>query len=317
MEGKDEIRDMDDNLPELDEGWWNSVLADEGSYIDEPSPVNCKPCAQTTGNSGINWQCMKELFERDEIILLTVQGYNKGGLLVQGEGVQGFVPISHLIDGPANGANEDERNKFLEKYVGNSLYVKIIECEPHNERIVFSERAAQAGQGKRKELFETLKPGVIVCGIITNVTEFGAFVDLGGVEGLIHVSEISWGRVEKPTDLLKIGTKVKVMVLQVNPETSRIALSIKRLAANPWEEMEDRYQAGDIVTATVTSIMKFGVFARLTEGVEGLIHISCMENELHGKNLHDLFEPGQTLQVKIIHIDAVRRRLGLGLVTEA
>jgi small subunit ribosomal protein S1 len=311
-----EIDDLNekDGLRDLDEGWWNSILADENTFQLDTKPVNCKPCP-SNDSSSINWDCMKELFENDEIILLTVQGFNKGGLLVEGPEVQGFVPVSHLVKTPASFTNDDERNDFLSRYVGQSLYVKIIECEPANERIVFSERAAQAGQGKRKELFDSLKPGVVACGIITNVTEFGAFVDLGGVEGLIHVSEISWGRVEKPTDILTVGKKVKVLVLQVNAETSRIALSIKRLDANPWEELDRKYQPGDIVDAQITSITKYGMFARLPEGVEGLIHISSMKEGTREKDLQAAYVPGQDVRITILHIDIERRRLGLGLVS--
>lgn len=314
MAEKDEFDEMENGIPELDEGWWNSVLTDESSYqVDAKPAVNrSTPPAEMVG---MDWERMKELFKNDEIIILTVQGYNKGGLLVQGDGTQGFVPLSHLIDAPANLNTDEERNRFLEKYVGKSVDVKIIECEPSNERIVFSERAAQAGEGKRKELFNSLKPGVVASGTITNVTEFGAFVDLGGVEGLIHVSEISWGRVEKPTDILAVGTVVKVLVLQVNAETSRIALSIKRLSVNPWEELGLKYQTGDAVEAQITSIMKFGIFARLPEGVEGLIHVSSMSEEMHEQDLKSLFSIGQNLQVRILHIDIERRRLGLGLVT--
>jgi small subunit ribosomal protein S1 len=269
MTDKKEIEEVACDLPELDEGWWNSVLADESAISSEPKQINCKPC-QTPAASLINWNCIQDLFERDEVVLLLVQGFNRGGLLVQGEGIQGFVPISHIVDAPTN-LTDEERYHFLEQYVGKSLYLKVIECEPTSERVVFSERAAQAGQGKRKELFDALKPGVTACGVITNVTDFGAFVDLGGVEGLIHVSEISWGRVEKPTEILKIGQNVKVIILQVQEENSRIALSIKRLTPNPWEELQAAHQPGDIVSAEITSIMKFGAFARLPNGIEGLI----------------------------------------------
>lgn len=300
-------------MPELDEGWWNSVLADENAYLPEVKTVNCKPCT-TSAEDGVDWNCVHRLFENDEVILLTVNGFNRGGLLVEGEGIKGFVPISHLIDAPAS-PSEEERHAFLESYSGRSLYLKVIECEPSSERVVLSERAAQAGQGKRKQLFESLKAGVVACGIITNVTEFGAFVDLGGVEGLIHVSEISWGRVEKPTEILKIGQSVKVIILQVNEENSRIALSIKRLSPNPWEEVQRNYQPGDVVNACITSIMKFGAFARLEEGIEGLIHISSMPEPVEAGQLSSLFKPGQNVQVKILHVDAEKRRLGLGLVS--
>jgi small subunit ribosomal protein S1 len=309
---KNEIEEVGCDLPELDEGWWNSVLSDENAISSEPKQVNCKPCQQAN-TTGVDWNCIQELFEKDEIVLLQVQGFNRGGLLVQGEGIQGFVPISHIVDAPTNLA-EEERYRFLEHYVNKSIYLKVIECEPSSERVVLSERAAQAGQGKRKELFDSLKPGVIACGVITNVTDFGAFVDLGGVEGLIHVSEMSWGRVEKPTEILTIGQSVKVIILQVQEENSRIALSIKRLTPNPWEEIQKNYKPGDIVPAEVTSIMKFGVFARLNEGIEGLIHVSSMPEEMDVSNLTEHFEPGQAIDVKILHIDSERRRLGLGLV---
>jgi len=314
MADKNEIEENDFGIPELDEGWWNSVLSDESAYSVEPKVINCKPCSQTSAGN-INWACIQELFEKDEVVLLQVQGFNRGGLLVQGNSIQGFVPISHVVDAPAN-IPEEERYHFLEGYVGKSLYLKIIECEPSSERVVLSERAAQAGQGKRKELFDSLKPGVIACGVITNVTDFGAFVDLGGVEGLIHDSEISWGRVEKPTGVLRIGQTVKVIILQVQEENSRIALSIKRLTPNPWDGLQEIYQPGDEVAATITSIMKFGAFARLPEGVEGLIHVSSMPPEMAKSDLRKAFSIGQTVQVKILHIDAERRRLGLGLVSE-
>jgi small subunit ribosomal protein S1 len=310
---KDENQDFSNNVPELDEGWWNSVLSDENAYTSEPKQINCKPCPQPNAGA-VDWGCVQGLFEKDEVVLLKVDGFNRGGLLVEGEGVKGFVPISHIIDAPVN-PTEEERHKFLEAYVDRSLYLKVIECEPSSERVVLSERAAQAGQGKRKELFEALKPGVVVCGIITNVTEFGAFVDLGGVEGLMHVSEISWGRVDKPTEILQIGQTVKVVILQVNEENSRIALSVKRLTPNPWDEIEKNYQPGDVVKASVTSIMKFGVFARLDEGIEGLIHVSSLPEEIDPSKLSHLFSTGQTVQVKILHVDAERRRLGLGLVS--
>ena len=307
-------KNVDDcDLPELDEGWWNSVLSDESSYTVEVKPEISKP-NQQPAEPVVNWHNIQDLYEKDEVVKLMVQGFNRGGLLVQGDGIQGFVPISHIIDAPAN-LDEDERYHFLEEYVGKSLALKVIECEPSNERVVFSERAAQAGQGKRKELFDSLKPGVITTGTVTNVTDFGAFVDLGGVEGLIHVSEISWGRVEKPSEILKIGQLVNVMILQVQEENSRIALSIKRLTENPWDELEKNYKPGDVVPAEVTSIMKFGVFAKLNEGVEGLIHISSMTPSVEASSLSAIYRPGQPLQVRILHIDAERRRLGLGLVT--
>lgn len=313
MEKNSTLRIDHELVPEIDEGWWASVLADESAQSDEVSDLNCKPCNQPS-SAPLDWDCVRSIYERDEVVLLAVYGFNRGGLLVQGEGIQGFVPVSHLVDVPAN-ISDTERHTMLSEYVGKSLYLKVIECEPTCDRVVFSERAAQAGEGKRKELFESLRAGLVICGVITNVTEFGAFVDLGGVEGLIHVSELSWGRVDNPENFLKVGQQVKVMVLSVNEENSRIALSMKRLEANPWDELISKYSAGDVIDAQITTILKFGAFARLEEGVEGLIHVSSITQSGDHPHLESLFTPGQKVSVKILHIDAERRRLGLGLVS--
>jgi len=299
---------------EADDGWWASVLADEEKIYHEDKGLNCQPC-DPQHNQSIDWDCAKAIYEQDQVVIMEVTGFNRGGLLVQNNGIQGFVPISHLLNLPSE-VKEEVRQRELADYVGKSLYLKIIECEEEHDRIVFSERAAQAGEGKRKELFETLKPGAIACGIVTNITDFGAFVDLGGVEGLVHVSEISWGRVEKPANLLKMGEKVKVVVLQINESNSRIALSIKRLSPNPWDKLMRIYKPGDVVHAELTSIMRFGIFARLEEGIEGLIHISSFPDSLRGKDIEKHFSPGQLVQVKILHIDVDRRRLGLGLIAQ-
>ncbi|MBA4385900.1 MAG: hypothetical protein C0410_14270, partial [Anaerolinea sp.] len=261
--------------PEPDEGWWASVLADEDAIISEKADAISRNNQSNSSSICTNWEHVKNIFLHDEVITLDVYGFNRGGLLVKGEGIQGFVPVSHLVELPTD-TDEDVRQEELAKYEGRSLSLKVIECEPASERVVLSERAAQAGEGKRKKLFESLKPGVHTSGLVTNVTDFGVFVDLGGVEGLVHVSELSWGRVEQPSTLFVIGQSVDVMVLQVNESTARIALSIKRLNENPWDTLQENHQKGDVVTAKVTAIQRFGVFARLPEGIEGLIHISSI-----------------------------------------
>lgn len=310
----DQKHEQDSVIPDLDEGWWNSVLADEESLVAEQREINCRPCQNKITNE-VDWECIKRVFANDEVVLLEVVGFNRGGLLVQRAGIEGFVPVSHLVDLSLD-TDEEARQINLADYVGRSLYLKVIECEPDNDRVVLSERAAQAGEGKRKELFESLKPGVVACGVVTNLTEFGAFVDLGGVEGLIHVSELSWGRVENPANLLRVGQGIKVIVLQVNESNSRIALSLKRLTPNPWDQLLNTYKPGDVVKAELTSIMNFGVFARLPEGIEGLIHISTLPNDQRKGEISQYYQPGQQVLVRILHMDAERRRLGLGLVKE-
>ncbi|NMB53509.1 MAG: 30S ribosomal protein S1 [Leptolinea sp.] len=297
---------------EMDEGWWAAVLADEESSTGEYSenhPISSHQSELVL----VDWDRVKSIYENDEIVDLQVYGFNRGGLLVQNQGIQGFVPVSHLIDMPC-GVEEDVRKTTLAEYIGRTLRLKVIECEPSLDRIVLSERAAQAGEGRRKQLFESLHVGDIVKGKVTNVTDFGVFIDLGGVEGLIHVSELSWGRVQHPGDILSIGDCAEAMVLQINEETSRVALSYKRLQPNPWEVVAAAYGPGDEVNAVITSITRFGVFARLQEGIEGLIHISSIQISQPYQSLEDCFSIGAVIRVQILHIDPDRRRLGLGYI---
>jgi small subunit ribosomal protein S1 len=302
-----------DEIPEADEGWWASVLADEDKHepgLKEPQVVHT---SEMNNSESVNWEFARKVYEQDEIISLQVYGCNRGGLLVSGDGIQGFVPASHLVDMPGE-LEEEKRRNNLTSYIGKSLSLKVIECESSQERIVLSERAALAGEGKRKLLFQTLKTGGLIEGCVTNVTDFGVFVDLGGVEGLIHVSELSWGRVQHPADVLKIGQCIRALVLQVSEESARVALSLKRLQQNPWEVILQRYQPGDVVPARITTIMRFGAFARLDEGVEGLIHVSSIRLPPNQKHIDEFLSPGQLVFVEILHIDGERRRLGLGLV---
>lgn len=312
MLAKRYVQESEESCIQPDEGWWAAVLADEedhptghhenGRSISQPVPPQ------------VEWERVHHLFDCDEIIMLTVQGYNRGGLLVGGDGIQGFVPISHLVDMPT-GMEEDQRREFLAGYVGKPLNLKVIECEPEQERVVFSERAALAGQGRRKDLFNSLEQGQSVQGKVTNITDFGVFVDLGGLEGLIHVSELSWGRVQHPRDMMNVGDDVTALVLQVSEENARVALSLKRLLPNPWETITERYMIGDVVTAKVTGITRFGAFARLEEGVEGLIHVSSMNVMAGQTDLETVVQVGQTVNVRILHIDAEKRRLGLSMAS--
>jgi small subunit ribosomal protein S1 len=294
-----------------DEGWWASVLAEEEIYqsCDVPAKIT-PPVAQTK----IDWDRIKSLYDQDEVVPLRVQGYNRGGLLVEGDDLQGFVPISHLLEMPPD-ISDDQKQLILANYVGRLLNLKIIECEESQERVVFSERAAVAGQGRRKYLFNSIKSGDEVYGTITNITDFGVFVDLGGLEGLIHVSELSWGRVQHPGDIVKVGQNVTAQVLQISPENARVALSLKRLLPNPWESIAVNHRPGEIVPAEITGIARFGIFARLDEGVEGLIHISSLNLQSGYDSLDEEFFTGQKIRVRILQIDPEKKRLGLTLVS--
>lgn len=280
----------------------------------KPAPANAGPRTShtrpTSDSPSVDWSKALEIYETDQTVDLLVTSYNRGGLLVAGDGLQGFVPVSHLVDVPTDVTDSED---WLVGYTDHSLRLKIIECDPERGRVVFSERAALAEPGTRNYLLQRLLPGDCVSGMVTNITDFGVFVDLGGVEGLVHVSEISWGRVHHPTDVVKVGQEVQVFVIHVDRERARIALSLKRLYPNPWETAETRYFPGQVTEAVVTSVVNFGAFARLEEGLDGLIHISEMDCDGDTKQPADLLKEGQHIMVRVLHVDGSRQRLGLSL----
>ncbi len=289
-----------------DENWWVSILADEDRHTPEPERVQDNPDEENTLSSA--WERAQRLYKDDALVSLQVVGHNRGGVLVEGEGLKGFIPYSHLVSLDENG-DPLEREAKLAAYMGKTLRLKLIECVPEKDRIVFSERAAQAGAGRRRELFSILSRGKIVEGEVTNITDFGVFVDLGGVEGLVHISELSWGRVEHPRQIVQMGEKIQVQILDLSPERCRVALSIKRLMNNPWEKASEKYQLGQIVPAKIKSIVSFGAFACLEENIEGLIHNSEIPPEKR-----NLLKDGQEVKVRILEIDSKKQRMGFSLV---
>lgn len=317
MVNKRLYQNPNDVPPPMDESWWEAVLAeDEAHSVSAPAKnlrpavVEVQPQEPVVSETEVDWQKVVKLYEQDQVVDLLVTSYNRGGLLVGGDGLQGFVPISHLVASPCE---EDQAEQWLESYVERTLHLKVIECDPERGRVVLSERAAQAQPGSRKRLLESLRPGDCLRGTVTNITDFGIFVDLGGVEGLVHVSEISWGRVHHPADVAQLDDQVDVHVIQVDPDRARIALSLKRLHPNPWETAEMRYHPGQVTEAVVTSIVPFGAFARLEEGLDGLIHISEMHQANSANPNSELMHEGQRIQVRVLHVDAGRQRLGLSL----
>jgi small subunit ribosomal protein S1 len=300
------------DMPVQDDGWWASVLAEEENRASIPAEKAQK--AEETGNPSSDWEMALGLYRQDEIVSLIVTGHNRGGLLVEGQGLNGFVPCSHLLDLPFH-SDEDCRENLLSTYVGRTMRLKIIECVPEESRLVFSERAAQAEAGRRPELLNMIQVGQCLSGEVTNVTEFGVFVDLGGVEGLIHISELSWGRVSHPSQICKVGQPVEVLVMEIVPERCRIALSLKRLMPNPWETAHESYPINIIVPAVVTALVPYGAFARLEEGLEGLIHASEIPLPPNSA-VKDFLSPGQSVRVRILQVDASRQRLGLSMKLE-
>ncbi len=311
--------------PPVDDSWWMAVLEDVEEHfapklkpITKPNKIDVKTSKPIdnveTNHVEIDWEMAEQLYGQDQVIDLEVTGYNRGGVLVANDRLQGFVPISHLVK--ISRKCEDEKNlqTTLEAYLGQSLPLKIIECDEERGRVVFSERAAQTGPGRRIQLLEDLKEGDCIHGYVTTITNFGAFVDLGGIEGLIHISELSWGRVHHPKNIVTEGQQVEACVIQIDRQRSRVALSLKRLLPNPWDTVESKYFQGQVLNAVITSVVSFGAFARLDSGLDGLIHASELgSNGEDGVHPNDVLSEGQHVQVRIINIDPNRQRLGLSL----
>lgn len=260
-----------------------------------------------------DWITAQELLENGEITKHKVVGYNKGGLTVEFNHLRGFVPASHIVDMPRN-LSEDQRRNELESRIGNELRLKVIEVERRRRRLVMSESLAEreVQAARREELFGTINVGDVIHGEVRSMRPFGAFVDIGGADGLLHVSEIGWGQINHPREVLEVGQKIDVEVIRVDLDNQRIALSRKRLLANPWETVEERYKPDQIVPVTITRVVDFGAFAQLEPGIEGLIHISELADIAVAEPLKTV-QVGQKVMVKILRVDGKRQRVGLSL----
>lgn len=261
------------------------------------------------------WREIEEIYQQAAVIEAPVVEHNKGGLIVDVKGVRGFVPVSQVLDlrnvARTEGENPDVSDA-LAAMIGRRLPLKVIEINRSRNRLILSERAAvQERRTQRKdELMEQLQPGQVRQGVVSNITSFGAFVDLGGADGLVHVSELSYNRVNHPGEVVQVGQQVNVAVLSVDREGKKIALSLKRAQPDPWDTVEQNYHIGQVVNATITKLAKFGAFAKVEEGLEGLIHTS----ELTDRPITEpgqVVQEGQVLPVKIIQVNSQRRRLGL------
>lgn len=268
----------------LDEGYWASLLK-EGEFSE---PVQVSPdksndrgnlhsdypngdyiSHENQDSTDRDWQEIQRIMQNDQAIELTVIGYNRGGLLVEWRTLRGFVPASQLVDFPATSNTIIRRNSLMNR-VGQQLELRVIELNAEQNRLILSERAARVAPGERADILLRLRPGDIVNGHVTNLCDFGAFVDLGGLEGLIHISELSWGRVGHPSDVLQRGQEVEVYVLDIDRKANRIALSLKRLYPDPWETVTHRYCIGQIVRGTVTNVVDFGALRVSKKDLRGL-----------------------------------------------
>jgi small subunit ribosomal protein S1 len=266
-----------------------------------------------------DWLVAQQMMERGEMLEAEVSGYNAGGLEVIFGKLRGFVPASHLSTLPREMAPE-ERKTQLAAYVGQTIPVKVVEVDRRRRRLIMSERAAHRRWQRehRKQLLDQIQVGEVRKGIVRSLSEFGAFVDLGGADGLIHVSELAWFPIGHPQDVLKVGQQVDVKVLRIDKGRERIGLSLKRVMPDPWSRCEEDYHPGELIEAVVTRVTDFGAFVRLKTGVEGLLHVSEMA-DIRPDHPQSLVSPGDLLLLRVLRIEPDKRRIGLSLrqVSEA
>jgi len=309
---------------EVDESYWSALLHETNGHHStrssvvsgSPAPANGKAfipqnAPQDQAGSREDWEQASKTFSDDANIELVIAGYNSGGLLALWNSLRGFVPASQLVNFPVD-IDDSLRREMLSKKIGSKLILRIIELDTATHRLILSERAAQSSPGRRQSILAELQPGTSCEATITNLCDFGAFADLGGIEGLIHISELSWGRVNHPRDVVSSGQKLKVHIMSVDPAAERIALSIKRLQPDPWQSVDQRFKVGQSIDVTITNVVDFGAFASVEQGLEGLIHISQLAE---GQFLHprSVIQEGDRVQARILNIDGRKRRLGLSL----
>jgi small subunit ribosomal protein S1 len=250
------------------------------------------------------WRRIEAAAESGEPVTGTVIEVVKGGLIID-LGVRGFLPAS-LVD--------IRRVPNLDEYLAQSIECKVIELNRSRNNVVLSRRAVLEEQRKedRERILDRLQPGQVVDGTISNIVDFGAFVDLDGIDGLIHISELSWSHVNHPSEILSIGDNVTVKVLDIDRDRQRISLGLKQTQEDPWQRVVDTYNIGDELEGTVTKVVTFGAFVEILDGVEGLVHISELAQH-HVENPREIIQPGDQVKVKILEIDSERRRLSLSI----
>jgi len=262
-----------------------------------------------------DWEQAEELLDSQDVFEGVITGYNRGGVIVRVGRVRGFVPASQLSpQWQGQQDTEADPEQRWAQLVGQKLQLKVVELDRLRNRLILSERIAMRDvrKGQKDRLLSSLQRGDVLKGTVTSIADFGAFVDLGGADGLIHLSELAWHRVGHPSEVLKVGQQVEVYVMNVDPEKKRIGLSLRRMTPEPWSVVADQYVVGQIVTAQITRLMAFGAFAKIDNTIEGLIHISEMADYRIG-HPKEIVQEGDEVQVRIIKVDPQNRRVGLSL----
>ncbi|MEQ8673688.1 MAG: S1 RNA-binding domain-containing protein [Aggregatilineales bacterium] len=264
----------------------------------------------------MNWKEAETYQKEQQVYEGNIAGYNKGGLIVRFGRLRGFVPQSQIGDDRRRSMQGDTPEELYSGMVNENVSVKVIEVDRSRNRLILSERAAsrELREARKESLIQELNTGEIREGYVVSLEDFGAFVDIGGAEGLVHLTEISWKHITHPKEVLKIGQKVKVEVISVDRDRKRIGLSIKRQEADPWDEVATTYNDGQLVRGTVTKMTKFGAFAQLSDApeIEGLIHISELSDE-RVNHPREVVNEGEELTLRVVKIDVKNRRLGLSL----
>ncbi len=259
-----------------------------------------------------NWRWLEQAYADGTLTEALVDGFNKGGLLANVRGVRGFIPASQVAGASSGGHGQQGDN--LAQFVGKTIPLKVIEINRRRNRLILSQRQALQGfrETRKEELLDSLQIGERYQGIVSSICNFGVFVDLGGADGLIHLSELSWGRIGHPREVVQVGQEVNVCVLGIDHERKRIALSLRRTQPEPWATVAERYHLGQLVNGEVTQLATFGAFVRIEDGIEGLIHLSEL-SDVAVNHPREVVQEGDRVTLRVIRIDPVHRRIGLSL----
>ncbi len=286
-------------------------------YVVDPEDRNGNiVLSLTRAREEQDWRDAEILLASQDVYDGSVAGFNKGGLIVKLGNVRGFVPASQLGPSRRRRSEGDTPEQKWARMVGEPMQVKVIEVDRGRNRLILSERAAakESREAQKDRLLTEIKAGEVRKGHVISLAEFGAFVDIGGADGLVHLSELSWKHITHPNEVLRVGQEVEVVVLNVDHERKRIGLSLKRREDDPWTLIQKKYQIGQLITGTITKLAKFGAFARVEgeDEIEGLIHVSELSDG-HIEHPREVVTEGQTLTLRVIKIDADKRRMGLSL----
>jgi len=262
----------------------------------------------------MSWENVEKLLEGDTTIDSKIIGFNKGGLIVAVEGLRGFVPSSQISAMRRSQSTGDTPEQRWQKMIGQPISVRVIEVDRERRRLILSERAAstESRQSIKERVIEELEEGKVYTGRVTSLANFGAFININGADGLVHLSELSWDHIDHPREVLEVGQEVKVKVINVDKEKKRIGLSVRALQADPWRSRVEKYSVGQLVEGVITRLTKFGAFARLEGDIEGLIHISEI-SEHRIEHPKEVLKEGEVKSLRVIRIDPDQHRIGLSL----